>query len=78
MSEKQGNTSPKRLNRKWGMVALMCGLPFFFFFCICGEQSGQGKSRSTLCCALSSLCQSTLGFKEPRLVLGDANTHANS
>ena len=51
MSEKQGNTSPKRLNRKWGMVALMCGLPFFFLFAFVGNNPGRGRA-AALCVAL--------------------------
>ena len=43
MSEQKGNKAPKLLTRKWALIALLSGLPFFFLFACLGDP-GRGRA----------------------------------
>jgi hypothetical protein len=42
MSEPNGTKPPKLLNRKWALIALLCGVPFFVLFAYLGDP-GRGR-----------------------------------
>ncbi len=44
MSELKGTSSPTLLNRKWGYIAILCGLPFFFLFAVLRDEPGKGRA----------------------------------
>jgi hypothetical protein len=43
MSESNSTKPPKLLNRKWALIALLCGVPFFILFAYLGDP-GRGRA----------------------------------